>query len=214
MQRGSVSWRQLAAIFWTFLKIGPVTFGGGYAMIPLIEREVVTRRRWISERDIAEVFAVSESIPGAIAINSATFIGYRLAGARGAVAALAGILLPTFLIVLLLCVVFLQVQDEPKIKGAFQGIKAAIVALIAYAAYKIGKTAVLDKTTLFIVLGTVALLLGLKVHPILVIVVGGALSVALVKIRDLAGWKTQLEAGDEKHKDEKQNYEWYMGEGI
>lgn len=207
-QTGATGWRLLAAIFWSFLKIGPLTFGGGYAMIPLIEREVVNRRRWISERDIADIFAVSESIPGAIAINSATFIGHRLAGARGAVAALLGVLLPSFLIVLLLCVLFLQVRDDPKIAGAFLGIKPAIVALIVYAAYKIGKTAVLDKTTLVVVLCTVGLLLGLHLHPVLVIPAGAGVGIVLVKIRDLAGWSTKLESG------EKSEYEWFMGEGI
>ncbi|MGG1639038.1 chromate transporter [Paenibacillus sp. NRS-1760] len=76
----------LWTIFLTFLKIGPVTFGGGYAMIPVIEREVVEKRKWLETRDIADIFAVAESIPGAIGINSATFIGYRVAGIRGALA--------------------------------------------------------------------------------------------------------------------------------
>lgn len=209
MTREKKGWRQLAEIFLSFLRIGPVTFGGGYAMIPLIEREVVKRRGWISEREIAEIFAVAESVPGAIAINSAAFIGYRLAGARGAVAALLGIMLPTFLIVLLLCALFLQVRDEPKIAGAFMGIKAAIVALIAYAAYTIGKTAVLDKTTLAAVLCTVALLLILHVHPVPVILAGAVAGIVLVKLRDLAGWKTKLET-----KEDKNGYEWFMGEGI
>lgn len=131
----------LLQIFLTFFKIGPMTFGGGYAMIPLIEREVVKRRGWISTRDIADIFAVTESIPGAIAINSATFIGYRLAGARGAIVAMIGVLLPTFCIVVLLSLFFLQVQNHPKVEATFVSIRATIVALITYAAYKIGRIA-------------------------------------------------------------------------
>src|SRR5690625_3044705 len=107
-------------------------------MIPMIEREVVIRKKWVKRQDITDVFAIAESIPGAIAINSATFIGYQIAGRKGAIAALLGILLPTFFIVIMLSIGFLYVQGNPKVDAAFQGIRPAIVALITYAAYKIG----------------------------------------------------------------------------
>src|SRR5690554_6291650 len=109
--------RLLSQIFITFLKISPVTFGGGYAMIPLIEKEVVDKRGWMKTQEIADIFAVAESVPGAIAINSATFIGFRLAGILGAVVAMIGVLLPTFLIVMMLSIFFLQVQDHPKVEA-------------------------------------------------------------------------------------------------
>ena len=148
-------WKKIPSIFMCFLKIGPMTFGGGYAMIPMIEQEVVDKRKWLEPREVADIFAVSESIPGAIAINSATFIGYRIAGMPGAIAAMSGVLMPTFLIVLLLSFFFLKVNEHPMMRAAFQGISAAIVALICYAGFKIGKSAVLDKMTLGIVIGTV-----------------------------------------------------------
>lgn len=88
----------LGQIFISFLKIGPVTFGGGYAMIPLIEREVVKNKQWLKIEDVSDVFALAESVPGAIAINSATFIGHRIAGIRGAICAMLGVLLPLFLL--------------------------------------------------------------------------------------------------------------------
>ena len=200
----------LPAIFVSFLKIGPVTFGGGYAMIPLIEKEVVERRKWMETKDIADIFAVAESIPGAIAINSATFIGYRLAGAPGAIAAMAGVLLPTFLIVLLLSIFFLNVQDHPKIEAAFQGIRAAIVALICYAGYKIGKTAVLDKTTLVVAMATVALLFLSHLHPILLIVGGFFVGAAIVAVRAKLGIRTKLEQDSGK----RQEWGFMMGDGI
>ncbi|HZG85059.1 chromate transporter [Paenibacillus sp.] len=204
------TWKQLPAIFMCFLKIGPVTFGGGYAMIPLIEREVVEKRKWLETKDVADVFAVAESIPGAIAINSATFIGYRLAGAPGAIAAMAGVLLPTFLIVLMLSVFFLQVQDHPKVEAAFQGIRAAIVALICYAGVKIGKTAVLDKTTLAVALATVGLLFFSHLHPALMIVAGFFVGAALVALRTKMGLKTKLEG---QHYEERE-WGFMMGDGI
>ena len=202
-------WGMLPDIFFCFLKIGPVTFGGGYAMIPLIEREVVERRKWLETKDVADVFAVAESIPGAIAINSAAFIGHRLAGAPGAIAAMAGVLLPTFFIVLFLSVFFLQVRDHPKMDAAFQGIRAAIVALICYAGWKIGKSAVLDKTTFGVAAATAALLFFAHVHPVAIIVSGFFVGAALVAIRARLGLKTKLDAGREED-------EWgfMMGDGI
>lgn len=116
-------WLLILDIFFTFLKIGPVTFGGGYAMIPLIEREVVIRKKWVDGSDVTDVFAVAESVPGAIAINSATFIGYRIAGFGGAIAAMAGVMLPTFCIVVMLSLSFLAVKDHPKVEAAFEGIR-------------------------------------------------------------------------------------------
>ncbi len=196
--RKPADWTLVGQLFWSFFKIGPVTFGGGYAMIPLIEREVVQRRAWVRHQDVADIFAVSESIPGAIAINSATFIGYRIAGLRGALAALAGIVLPTFLIVLLLSMMYLQVQDDPNIEAAFQGIRATIVALIVYAGIKIGRTAILDKTTFIIAIATVAILLFLHVHPALVIASGGLAGIGLVKLKQYLGFVVKLDK-DEPH---------------
>ena len=93
------------------------------------------------------MFALSQSVPGAVAINSATFIGHRIAGLRGAIAAMVGVSLPTFLIVLTLGIFYFFIQDNPKIEAAFLSIRASIVAIIAYAAIKMGKTAIVDKST-------------------------------------------------------------------
>ena len=99
-----VNLKLLIEIFTTFFKIGAFTFGGGYAMIPLIEREVITNKGWIkNEEEIIDVFAVAESIPGAIAINSSTFVGYKIAGRIGAITAACGVILPSFIIINLLC---------------------------------------------------------------------------------------------------------------
>jgi len=188
-----INWRLVFDIFISFLKIGPITFGGGYAMIPVFEREVVTNRKWVKEQDISDLFAVAQSIPGAIAINSATFIGYRLAGVPGALAALFGVLIPTFLIVISLGIFYLFVQDNPKVTAAFQGIRPAIVALIAYAGYKIGKTAIYDKTTTATVIGTIFILYFLNLHPVLIILFGIPLGILTVKVKDRMGIATRLE---------------------
>ncbi|WP_208588545.1 chromate transporter [Gracilibacillus suaedae] len=190
------NWKYLLQIFLSFLKIGPVTFGGGYAMIPMIEREVVDKRKWVKTKDVSEIFAIAESVPGAIAINSATFIGYRLAGVRGAVVAMAGVLLPTFLIVVGLSILFLFIKDNPYVESAFVGIRAAIVALIAFAAYKIGLTAIYDKTTLVITIVTAAILYFLHLHPVIIIVGGIGLGIVVVKVKSLLGYATRLERDD------------------
>ncbi len=162
-------------IFTTFFKIGSFTFGGGYAMIPLIEREVITNKGWIkNEEEIIDVFAVSESIPGAIGINSSTFVGYKIAGRKGAISAMIGVVLPSFIIITIIAAFFARFQDNPVVKAAFMGIRSAVVALILMAVIKIGKKAVKDKFTAAISIITAILVFVLDIHAIFTII-GGAL---------------------------------------
>lgn len=167
--------KTLLELFWTFLKISPVTFGGGYAMIPLIEREISEKRAWIKSRELPDLLAVAGAAPGAVGINTAMIVGYRIAGLPGAVASLIGIMLPPFLIVLLLAAVIFNAGDNPWVKAAFRGIVPAIVALILYAGYLIGKSAVVDIPTLAVAGLTVAMTLFLSISPIWMIV-GGAVA--------------------------------------
>lgn len=126
-------YRILPELFFTFLKIGLFTFGGGYAMIPLIEREVVGGKGWVSEEDILEIIAISESTPGPIAINAATFVGFRVCGFWGAFAATLGTVLPSFFIILALSFVIRQFENLRAVKYAFFGIRAGVLALIVKA---------------------------------------------------------------------------------
>lgn len=211
MRQSPLNLKLLAQIFITFFKIGPVTFGGGYAMIPLIEREVIDKRKWVQSKDISDILAVAQSVPGAIAINSATFIGYRLAGVTGAIAAMAGVMLPTFCIVLLLSLFFLQVQDNPKVEAAFVSIRATIVALITYAAIKIGKTAAIDKTTIALIGITVAVMYFVQIHPILLIFGGGMMGIIIIYFKKKMGLQIKLA------KEEQPLYrytDYYIGDGI
>jgi chromate transporter len=176
-------YQMLWVIFWTFFKISPVTFGGGYVMIPLLERELVERKKFVKSEEITDLFAVSESVPGSIAVNTGTFIGYRLAGIPGAIAAMAGAVLPTFVILLASAILFFEYRDHPLVQAAFLGIRPTIVALIIYAGYKIGKTAVVDKITLVIVLLTTSIMLFSHIHPILTIILGGFLGIVIGVIR-------------------------------
>lgn len=167
--------KQLFDMFITFFKIGSFTFGGGYAMIPLIEREIITNKGWIENEDeIIDLFAVSESIPGAIAINSSTFVGYKIAGRKGAIVAACGIIMPSFLIITLIASFFSKFQDNPISKAAFLGIRSAVVALILMAAIKIGKRSIKDKLSASITIITIILILVFDIHAALV-VIGGAM---------------------------------------
>ena len=117
-------------LFLTFFRIGLFTFGGGYAMIPLMQRETVEKNGWISDDDILEIIALAESTPGPIAINSATFIGYKTAGVIGSVAATLGTVLPSFIIILIISFFLRQFQDIQAVKFAFNGIRAGVLALL------------------------------------------------------------------------------------
>jgi chromate transporter len=197
-------WIKVVQLFWSFFKIGPVTFGGGYAMIPLIENEVVHKKSWVKSEDLTDVFAIAGTIPGAIAVNAATFIGYRIAGIRGAIAATLGTLLPTFVIVLLLCGLLSSFQENPYVESAFFGIRAATVALIVYAGIKISRTSLLDKTTFTLAISMVIGMLIFHWHPILVIFLGALLGILIVKIKEKLGIFVRLEQNDSDSNQDKE----------
>ncbi len=120
----------LFRLFITFFKIGLFTFGGGYAMIPLIEREVIAKRRWIERQDFLDMLVLAQSTPGPIAVNTAVFVGYKTAGVAGAVMATLGTVLPSFIVILLLALFFAEVRENRFVDAAFRAMRPAVVALI------------------------------------------------------------------------------------
>ncbi len=126
-------------VFWVFFKIGAFTFGGGYAMIPLISRETVENKKWISDQDILDIVAIAESTPGPIAINSATFVGYKVAGVLGSAFATLGTVIPSFIIILLISFVLEEFENLTVVKYAFEGIRAGVLALVVKALYTMYK---------------------------------------------------------------------------
>lgn len=131
--------RRIVTLLGVFLKIGAFTFGGGYAMIPLIEREVVEKKHWITSEDMLDIIAIAESTPGPIAINSATFVGYKTCGVFGAMAATLGVVLPSFVIISLIAAILTQFQDLEAVQFAFNGIRAGVLALILKALWSMYK---------------------------------------------------------------------------
>lgn len=201
MKQEMVSVKMIWRIFYTFFFISPATFGGGYAMIPLLEKVIIERNQWMKKEDITDVLAVAQTVPGSIAVNAATFIGYRLAGAIGAVAATLGMITPTFIIILVLASLFLEFQHYPVVQAAFLGIRPAIVALIFFAAVKTGKTAITDKTTAAAAVATVIILLFTPVHPMFVILIGAFIGIVLTKKKAPAKYKET-------------DLDYFMGAGI
>jgi len=120
----------LSALFRTFFKIGLFTFGGGYAMIPLIEAEIIRRRGWLERSEFLELLTLAQSAPGPIAINTSVFIGYKMRGLRGAAAAVGGAVLPSFAIILIIAIFFAQIRHNAVVDAAFKGMRPAVVALI------------------------------------------------------------------------------------
>ena len=133
--------KRLFQVFFTFFRIGAFTFGGGYAMIPLIQNEAVEKHHWVTDDDILEIIAIAETTPGPIAINSATFVGYRAAGVLGSIAATLGVVLPSFVIILALSFVLEAFQEVRAVQYAFFGIRAGVLALLCKALWTMYKKA-------------------------------------------------------------------------
>ena len=131
--------------FSIFFKIGAFTIGGGYAMVPLIENEIVTKRNWIAKEDFIDLLAISQSAPGILAVNISIFIGYRLRGIRGSIITALGTILPSFLIILAIALFFHNFKDNTIVERIFKGIRPAVVALIAAPTFSmVGLLSLLD----------------------------------------------------------------------
>jgi chromate transporter len=165
-------WKLIAKLFWIFFKIGSFTFGGGYAMLPLIQQQVVERERWVEEAEIVEIFAVSQSVPGVIAINSSIFIGNKVAGVAGAVAAALGVILPAFVSIVLILMVLVGFRENPYLKKVFAGIRAASAALILLAAIKIGKSTLKGRGGYLIAAASFVAIVVLNINAVWAVVFG------------------------------------------
>ena len=165
------------SIYWesfkTFFKIGLFTLGGGYAMIPLIEEEVVNKHRWVTKEEMLDLIAVAQSCPGVFAINTSIFIGYKLRKVGGAIAAAFGTALPSFIIILCIAMFFHQFSDNKVIAAMFRGIRPAVVALIAVPTFNLAKRAQLNHYTLWIPIVSVFAIWWFGLSPIWVIIIAG-----------------------------------------
>ncbi|MBC7765495.1 MAG: chromate transporter [Hyphomonadaceae bacterium] len=161
-------------LFLVFLKLGSFTFGGGYAMVSLMRRELVEVNTWMTDDEFTDCLAVSQSIPGVLAVNTSIYAGYRVAGSFGAMVAVLGCVLPSFLLVLVLAHFYGQMGQFPVIKKVFLGVTAGVTAIIAGAVVKLGKNAVKGSFGLCLCAITVVGMVVFEIHPIWLIL-GGAL---------------------------------------
>ena len=174
--------KKLFSIFSSFFKIGAFTFGGGYAMIPLIQKEAVEKKKWVSDEDILDIIAIAESTPGPIAINSATFVGYRAAGVLGSAAATLGVVLPSFIIILIISNVLEAFNEIQAVQYAFFGIRAGVLALVVKALINMYKKS--KKNWIFFVLAIFSFvavgIFDVSVLPVLIICAAFSLIVSLI----------------------------------
>lgn len=176
--------QEIISLFISFFKVGIMTFGGGYAMLPMLERELVDKKKYVTMDEIMDYYAVGQCTPGVIAVNVATFIGYKRKGIIGGIFATLGVVFPSVIIITLLASVLQMVAGHPIVEHAFAGISVVVCALIVQAIFKLSKSGIKD--TLTGVIAAVAFILSFvfKLSPIIIIVGSGVIGVIVKTLLD------------------------------
>lgn len=163
--------KKILQMFVSFLKIGAFTFGGGYAMIPIIEEEVVNKRKWITKEEFMDILVVSQSFPGALAVNCSTFVGYKIGGIIGGIMGLLGVVLPSFIIILIVAAFFMQFRNNYYVDLVFKGISAAVPILVLAGVISLSKGVEKNiRNAIIIVIALIALIF-FRLNPVIVIIV-------------------------------------------
>ncbi len=175
-------------IYWelyqAFFRIGLLTFGGGYAMLPMLKREVVDNYKWITEEEMLDIYAIGQCTPGIIAINTATYIGYKKGGVLGGIVATLGEVTPSLIIILLIASVLKNFMDYPVVTHAFAGIRIVVCALMMTSVVQMTKSGVKDSIGLFLFLAAVLLLLFTPITTILVIIIAAIIGIIISKVKE------------------------------
>ena len=161
-------------LFLTFAKVGVCTFGGGYAMLPILQREVVEKKGWATDEELTDYYAIGQCTPGIIAVNTATFIGHKFKGKLGGVMATLGVIFPSVIIITLIAAFLSNFADYPVVQHALAGVNACVVALIASSVLKLAKSSLKDAVRVAIFLVVLALAFFLGVSPVILVVGAGA----------------------------------------
>lgn len=162
-------------LFFNFFKMGLFTFGGGYAMLPLLQREIVDKKGWTTEEELLDYYAIGQAVPGIIAVNTANFVGYKQKGKPGALAAVLGLLAPSMLIIMLIFSFLTRYAELGIVQHAFSGIRIAVSALVIQAVYMMAKKGVIDRFTTLLFIASIVLIIVLKLNPAYVVLAGGLL---------------------------------------
>lgn len=175
-------------IFLTFARVGGLTFGGGYAMLPILQREVVEKRGWVSEADVMDYYAISQCMPGIIAVNTSLFIGHKVKGARGSIAAALGVVFPSLVIIMLIAAFIGSFAHLPLVQNAFAGIRVCVLVLIVNAIIKLSKSSVVDWVSAAVCLTVMLLSIFTDISPVIFVVASGLLGMLY------RGWKEAKKA--------------------
>lgn len=170
--------KQYWEIFIVFFKIGAFTFGGGYAMIPLIRNEVVHKRGWMQDNEFMDMLALAQSVPGPIALNTALFVGNKRQGFKGSLFSAAGVILPSFIVILLIAIVFTQFKDNSVVERIFKGIRPAVVALIVAPLLSLGKSAGVKWKNLWIPVVVALAVWQLNISPMYIVLASIVLGIS------------------------------------
>lgn len=171
--------KELLEMFVIFARIGGFTFGGGYAMLPILEKEIVNNKHWATEEELMDYYAIGQCTPGIIAINTATFIGYKVKGIPGAIFATLGVIAPSLVIITVIAAFISNFIELEFVKSAFAGIRACVCILILNAVVKLAKKALVDKATVVLFLIILALSLFTDISPAILVVIAGAAGIIL-----------------------------------
>ena len=172
--------KEYLKIFWAFIKVGALTFGGGYAMLPILQREVVEHNHWASEEEIMDYYAMAQCLPGIIMVNTAAFVGRKYRGKLGGIVAALGSMLPSLIIITVIAMFLTAFSDYPVVKNAFAGIRVCVVVLIVNAVVKLWKSAIVDWKCLVIIFAPVCVLsLVTYISPILFVVTAAFVGIGL-----------------------------------
>lgn len=171
--------KELLEMFIIFARIGGFTFGGGYAMLPMLEKEVVNNKHWATEEELMDYYAIGQCTPGIIAINTATFIGYKVKGIPGAIFATLGVIAPSLVIITVIAAFISNFIELAFVKSAFAGIRACVCILILNAVVKLAKKALVDKATVALFLIILALSLFTDISPAILVVIAGVAGIIL-----------------------------------
>ena len=174
--------KKLWRLFLAFAKVGVMTFGGGYAMIPILEREIVDRHGWATSEELMDYYAVGQCTPGVIAVNTATFVGYSVAGVPGGIIATLGVVFPSVVIITVIAGILTNFADLPAVRSAFAAIRVCVCVLIFNAVMKLWKKAVPDKATLVLFLLVFLLSVFLDLSPIVFVVLCAAAGIVLTRM--------------------------------
>ena len=172
----------LLKLFTAFARVGVLTFGGGYAMIPMLEREIVDRHGWATSEELMDYYAVGQCTPGVIAVNTATFIGYKTAGNIGGIVATLGVVFPSFVIITVIAGIIQNFADIPAVKSAFAGIRVCVCVLIFNSVIKLWKGAVKDKAALALCLLVFILSIFFKISPIVFVLFCAAAGILFTRL--------------------------------